>query len=175
MTDSKREGQTQTVTMRTIRLLGDPVLRTPCRNVTEFDDGLAALVDDLLETVHQPGRAGLAAPQIGVSLRVFSYYVDDQEGYVVNPVLVSTDGEQDGEEGCLSIPGVWAETPRAARAVVRGVDVDGKAIEVAGTGMMARCLQHEVDHLDGMLFVDRLKGKHRKEAMRAIRERELLS
>lgn len=162
------------MTIRTIRLLGDPVLRTPCRTVTEFDQGLAALVEDLLETVHQPGRAGLAAPQIGVSLRAFSYYVDDQEGYVLNPVLVSVEGQQAGEEGCLSIPGVWAETPRAERAVVQGVDADGNPIEVAGTGLLARCLQHEVDHLEGMLFVDRLEGKRRKEAMRAIRDRNLL-
>jgi peptide deformylase len=155
---------------RPIRQLGDPVLRQPCRPVTTFDDTLALLVDDLMDTVRVPGRAGVAAPQIGVSLAVFSYNVDGEEGYVVNPTLVSVDGTQEGEEGCLSIPGIFAETARAARAVVTGYDRHGEAIEVGGEGLMARCLQHETDHLRGVLYIDRLDPVARKAAMRAIRE-----
>ena len=156
--------------VRPIRQLGDPVLRQPCRPVTAFDGKLALLVDDLIETCRLPGRAGLAAPQVGVSLAVFSYNVDGEEGYVVNPTLVSTEGTQEGEEGCLSIPGIHAETPRAARAVVTGFDVHGEPVEVAGTGLMARCLQHETDHLHGILYIDRLDRETRKATMRAIRE-----
>jgi peptide deformylase len=156
--------------VRPIRQLGDPVLRQPCRPVSAFDSKLALLVDDLIETCRLPGRAGLAAPQVGVSLAVFSYNVDGEEGYVVNPTLVSTEGTQDGEEGCLSIPGIHAETPRAERAVVTGFDVHGEPVEVAGTGLMARCLQHETDHLHGILYIDRLDRETRKATMRAIRE-----
>ncbi len=138
--------------------------------MTTFDNKLALLVDDLIETCRLPGRAGLAAPQIGVSLAVFSYNVGGEEGYVVNPTLVSTEGAQEGEEGCLSIPGVHAETPRAERAVVTGFDINGEPIEVAGTGLMARCLQHETDHLHGILYIDRLDRLTRKATMRAILE-----
>ena len=113
------------MTIRELRLLGDPVLRTECDPVTRFDDALGQLVDDLLENVQLPGRAGLAAPQIGVSLAAFSYNVDGQLGYVVNPVVAETSGEYDGPEGCLSIPGITAPTLRAARAVVTGVDRHG--------------------------------------------------
>lgn len=156
--------------VRPIRQLGDPVLRQPCRPVTTFDTKLALLVDDLIETCRLPGRAGLAAPQVGVSLAVFSYNVGGEEGYVVNPTLVSAEGTQEGEEGCLSIPGIHAETPRAERAVVTGFDIHGEPVEVAGTGLMARCLQHETDHLHGILYIDRLESVARKATMRAIRE-----
>jgi peptide deformylase len=161
------------VSVRPIRIFGDPILRTPCREVSLFDQHLAALVEDLLETVRLPGRAGLAAPQIGVGLRVFSYHVNGREGHLVNPTLTLTEGEQDGHEGCLSIPGVWQECARAMRAVVAGFDVDGNPIEVEGTGQLARCLQHETDHLAGTLFLDRLDRGARREAMRAIRERAM--
>ncbi|WP_279582763.1 peptide deformylase [Fodinicola feengrottensis] len=116
------------------------------------------------------GRAGVAAPQIGVSLRVFSYSVDGDLGYVVNPRLVRTEGLQDGDEGCLSLPGLWFPTERGSEATVTGVDADGKPITVEGDGLMARCLQHETDHLDGIVYIDRLKGRTRKSALRAIRE-----
>ena len=159
--------------VRPIRQLGDPVLRQPCRPVTAFDAKLALLVDDLIETCRLPGRAGLAAPQIGVSLTVFSYNVDGDEGYVVNPTLVLTEGVQEGDEGCLSIPGVRADLPRAERAVVTGFDCRGEAIEVSGTGLMARCLQHETDHLQGLLYIDRLDRAVRKATMRTIRELSL--
>ncbi|TFV67487.1 UNVERIFIED_ORG: peptide deformylase [Bacillus sp. AZ43] len=160
------------MTIRPIREVGDPVLRTPADEVKDFDSDLAALVRDLVETVDHPGRAGLAATQIGVSLRVFSYNIDGVIGHVVNPRIVElSDETQDGDEGCLSVPGIWAPTVRAMHAVVEGFDVDGKPLRVEGEGLMARCLQHEVDHLDGKLFLDRLTGEARKSALRALRDR----
>ena len=160
------------MTIRPIREVGDPVLRTPADPVTSFDRELAALVRDLLETVDHPGRAGLAAPQIGVGLRAFSYNVDGVIGHVVNPTIVELSEEtQDGDEGCLSVPGIWAPTVRAMHAAVEGVDVHGEPVRVEGSGLMARCLQHEVDHLDGKLFLDRLTGDARKTALRALRAR----
>ncbi|WP_448638362.1 peptide deformylase [Geodermatophilus sp. URMC 63] len=160
------------MTIRPIRELGDPVLRTPADAVRAFDRELAALVRDLVETVDHPGRAGLAAPQIGVGARVFSYNVDGVIGHVVNPTLTELSEEtQDGDEGCLSVPGLWAPTVRAMHAVVEGFDVHGEPIRVEGSGLMARCLQHEVDHLDGKVFLDRLTGEARKTALRALRDR----
>ena len=160
------------MTIRPIREVGDPVLRTPSDEVKAFDRDVAALVRDLLETVDHPGRAGLAAPQIGVGLRAFSYNVDGVIGHVVNPVIVELSEEtQDGDEGCLSVPGIWAPTVRAMHAVVEGFDVHGAPLRLEGSGLMARCLQHEVDHLDGTLFLDRLTGDARKSALRALRDR----
>ncbi len=160
------------MTIRPIRELGDPVLRTPADPVRAFDRELAALVRDLEETVDHPGRAGLAAPQIGVGARAFSYNIDGVIGHVVNPRLVEVSEEtQDGDEGCLSVPGIWAPTVRAMHAVVEGFDVHGEPVRVAGSGLMARCLQHEVDHLDGKVFLDRLTGDARKAAFRALNSR----
>lgn len=156
---------------RPIRLFGDPVLRTPCDAVDKFDDALTSLVADLEETVSRPGRAGLAANQIGVSRRAFAYNVDGQAGYVINPVVEAIEGEQEGEEGCLSIPELWYPLRRAQYARVRGVDRLGQPIVIEGEGLLARCIQHEVDHLNGRLFVDRLTGNVRKQAMRDLRER----
>jgi peptide deformylase len=160
------------VTIRPIRELGDPVLRTPADPVRAFDRDLAALVRDLEETVDHPGRAGLAAPQIGVGLRVFSYNVDGVIGHVVNPVVTELSEEtQDDDEGCLSVPGLYAPTVRAVHAAVEGFDASGAPIRVEGSGLLARCLQHEVDHLDGRVFLDRLTGEARKQALRALRNR----
>ncbi|SEO59207.1 peptide deformylase [Trujillonella endophytica] len=160
------------MTIRPIRELGDPVLRTPADPVRAFDRELAALVRDLEETVDHPGRAGLAAPQIGVSARAFSYNIDGVIGSVVNPRLVEVSEEtQDGDEGCLSVPGIWAPTVRGLHAVVEGFDVHGEPVRLAGSGLMARCLQHEVDHLDGKVFLDRLTGDARKAALRALNSR----
>ena len=160
------------MTIRPIREVGDPVLRTPADEVKNFDRELSGLVRDLLETVDHPGRAGLAAPQIGVGLRAFTYNIDGEIGHMVNPTIVELSEEtQDGDEGCLSVPGIWAPTVRAMHAVVEGFDVDGKPLRLEGTGLMARCLQHEVDHLDGKLFLDRLTGEARKAALRALRTR----
>ena len=140
------------MTIRELRLLGDPVLRTECDPVTRFDNAVGRLIDDLMENVLLPGRAGLAANQIGVSLAAFSYNVDGQHGYVLNPVIVETSGEYDGPEGCLSVPGVTADTVRAMRTVVTGVDRRGDPVTVEGTAEMSRCLQHETDHLHGVLY-----------------------
>lgn len=158
--------------MRDIRIVGDPVLRTPCDEIKEVDAGVRTLVEDLLETVDDDGRAGLAAPQIGVGLRAFSWNIDGEIGYVLNPelVAVSEDEYQEGDEGCLSVPGLWFPTERAWWARVEGVDLDGKKVVVEGEELMARCLQHEMDHLDGHLYIDRLDRTNRKKAMRAIRE-----
>lgn len=164
-------GQNGTVAERPIRLFGDPVLRTPCDAVDTFDDVLIRLVADLEETVSAPGRAGLAANQIGVSRRVFSYNIDGQVGHLVNPVIEATEGEQEDEEGCLSIPGLWYPLQRAQYARVRGIDRLGQPVVVEGDGLLARCIQHEVDHLNGRMFVDRLSGSARKQAMRDLRER----
>jgi peptide deformylase len=160
------------VTIRPIRELGDPVLRTPADEVPAFDSWLATLIRDLEDTVEHPGRAGVAAPQIGVSVRAFSYNVDGVIGHLVNPVIVERSEEvQDGDEGCLSVPGIWAPTVRAMHCVAEGFDVDGKPLRLEGTGLMARCLQHEVDHLEGKVFLDRLTGDARKNALRALRSR----
>jgi peptide deformylase len=159
------------MSVRPLRYLGDPVLRTPCDPVTRFDDALARLVADLLDTVREPGRAGLAANQIGSSLAVFSYDVEGAFGYVINPVLTETGGDQDGPEACLSLPGVSAERHRAAYAAVTGVNLDNEPVTVSGEGELARCLQHETDHLKGELYIDRLSGSERAVVLRALRAR----
>jgi len=161
------------MSVRPLRYLGDPVLRTPCDRVTRFDDSLARLVTDLLDTVRVPGRAGLAVNQIGFSLAVFSYNVDGEFGYVINPVLAEANGEQDGLEACLSLPGVSADRCRAAYAVVTGVDLDQQPVTVAGEGELARCLQHETGHLSGELYIDKLAGPERDAVLRALRRQQL--
>jgi len=158
------------MTVRPLRLLGDPVLRTPSDPVERFDRALAQLVTDLIDTVQVPGRAGLAANQIGSGLAVFAYNIDGRVGYVINPLLAETSGEQSGEEGCLSIPGVTANRVRAAHAVVTGVDLDKQLVKVAGDGELARALQHETDHLRGELYIDALSGPERAAVIRALRE-----
>ena len=155
-----------------IRLFGDPVLRTPAEPVTVFDKELRQLVKDLTDTMLEAPGAGLAAPQLGVSLRVFTYYVDETLGHLVNPRLDLSAEEQDGEEGCLSFPGMSYPTKRALRVVARGVDQHGEPVTLEGSDLLARCVQHETDHLDGILFIDRLDREQRKAAMRAIREAE---
>lgn len=157
--------------MREIRTVGDPVLRTPCDPITSIDDRVRSLVVDLVETVDHDGRAGLAANQIGVGLRAFSWNIEDEVGYVLNPTIVElSDDFQDGDEGCLSVPGLWYPTRRAWYARVVGEDLAGNEVVIEGTELMARCLQHEVDHLDGHLYLDRLERSVRQKAMRAIRE-----
>ena len=165
-------GNMYAMALREIRVIGDPVLRTPCDPITEIDARVWSLVEDLLESVEQEGRAGLAAPQIGVNLRAFSWNIDDEVGYVLNPRIVemSEDEYQDGEEGCLSVPGLWYPTKRAWYTRVVGEDLDGKEIVIEGTELMARALQHECDHLDGVLYIDRLERSVRKKAMRTLRE-----
>ncbi len=158
--------------IREIRVIGDPVLRTPCDWITDVDDRVRSLVEDLLETVDMDGRAGLAAPQIGVGLRAFSWNIDGDIGYVLNPKLVEVSKEeiQDGDEGCLSVPGLWYPTERAWYARVEGTDLDGKPVIVEGEELMARALQHETDHLEGMIYIDRLDRATRRDALRDIRQ-----
>ncbi len=156
--------------MRPIVRFGAPVLAAPTTPVTKFDQHTEALVRDLLETVDAPGRAGLAANQIGVGLRVFSYNVEGRIGYVINPEIAElSERTQEGDEGCLSVPGLWYPTTRAEHAVVTGVDLRNEPVTLEGSGLMARCLQHETDHLDGVVYVDRLEPETRKRALRDIR------
>ncbi|MGH8777087.1 MAG: peptide deformylase [Jiangellaceae bacterium] len=156
--------------LREIRLYGDPVLLTVADQATSFGGATRVLARDLLDTVAEPGRAGLAAPQIGVPLRAFAYNVDDRVGVVFNPVIVAREGEQDGEEGCLSVPELWFPTRRPAYVAVEGYDADGSPVRVDGDELMARCLEHEVDHLDGVVYLRRLEGGTRRAAMRAVRD-----
>jgi peptide deformylase len=162
------------VAVQPIRLFGDPILRTPAAPVVDFDKELRTLVRDLTETMLDAPGVGLAAPQVGVSLRVFTYHVDEAEGpgHLVNPTLDLSEEEQDGEEGCLSVPGLTFDTKRAWRVVAKGFDMHGEPVTLEGTDLLARCVQHETDHLDGILFVDRLDRAARKAALKAIREAE---
>jgi peptide deformylase len=162
------------VTVLPIRLFGDPVLRTPADPVTDFDKQLRRLVADLAETMLDAPGAGLAAPQIGVGLRVFTYHVDDaQSGHLINPVLhFPNEQTQDGPEGCLSIPGLSWDCVRRENVVAHGQNMYGDPITVDGTAKLSRCIQHETDHLDGVLFVDRLDTATRKAALKEIREAE---
>jgi peptide deformylase len=160
------------VPVQEIRLFGDPVLTTPAQPVETFDKELRNLVKDLTETMHNAPGAGLAAPQIGVSLRVFVWDCDDSEGHLINPSLDLSDEMQDGSEGCLSFPDLSFDTPRAMRAVAKGFNMYGDPIVVDGSELLARCLQHETDHLDGIVFIDRLVAEERKKAMKEIRESE---
>ena len=155
-----------------IRLFGDPILRRPAVEVVDFDKELRRLVEDLTDTMLEAPGAGLAAPQIGVGLRVFTWSIDDELGHLVNPVLELSADQQDGLEGCLSIPELAFDCLRAMSVVATGFDRYGEPLRIAASGKLARALQHETDHLDGVLFVDRLDGDARKAAMKAIRESE---
>jgi peptide deformylase len=159
------------VAIQPIRLFGDPVLTTAAEPVTTFDKELRVLVKDLTDTMLDAPGVGLAAPQIGVGMRVFTYDVDDTIGHLVNPTIgVVSDEEQDGDEGCLSFPGLAFPTKRKQRVVASGFTMYGDPVTIEGSALLARCIQHEVDHLDGVLFIDRLDPEQRKAAMRAIRE-----
>jgi peptide deformylase len=162
------------VTVQPIRLFGDPVLRTPADPVVDFDKELRTLVADLAETMLDAPGVGLAAPQIGVGLRVFTYHLDDaQSGHLVNPVLhFPSEEDQDGPEGCLSLPGLRFDCRRREHVVAHGQNMHGDPVTIEGTALLSRCIQHETDHLAGILFVDRLDAEARKEAMRAIRDAE---
>jgi peptide deformylase len=158
--------------IKEIRHFGDPVLITPASEVVTFDKELRKLVKDLTETMLDAPGAGLAAPQIGVPLRVFVWDVDEAIGHLINPTLDLSEEMQDGDEGCLSFPELVYPTPRAFRAVAKGFTMHGEPITVEGTELLARALQHETDHLDGVLFIDRLSEDNRKLAMKEIRESE---
>ncbi|TYB49612.1 peptide deformylase [Actinomadura chibensis] len=167
--------------VRPITLVGTPVLHAPCRRVEDFDAGLAELVDDMFASMYAAEGVGLAANQIGVDLRVFVYDCPDADGArhrgaVVNPVLELPALEDrrldDGDEGCLSVPGPHARLARPDHAAVRGFDVAGKPVRVEGTGLLARCLQHETDHLEGRLYIDRLSARARKKVLKEYKEYE---
>jgi peptide deformylase len=160
------------VSIQPIRLFGDPVLREKAAPVTTFDAELRRLVRDLTDTMLDAPGVGLAAPQLGVGLRVFTYNVDDVVGHLVNPELDLSEEEQMGPEGCLSLPGLEFDCRRAMRVVARGMNMHGDPVVVEGGDLLARCVQHETDHLDGILFIDRLDPDSRKAAMKAIREAE---
>jgi peptide deformylase len=158
------------MSIQPIRHFGDPVLVTPASEVVDFDKELRKLVADLTETMINAPGAGLAAPQIGVPLRVFTWDVDGVLGHLINPTLDLSDDQQDGDEGCLSFPELVYPTQRAMRAVAKGFNMHGEPIIVEGTELLARALQHETDHLNGILFIDRLSPEDRKLAMKEIRE-----
>jgi len=158
------------VSVQEIRLFGDPVLRTPAVPVETFDKELRRLVKDLTDTMQEASGAGLAAPQLGVGLRVFTWCVDNEVGHLVNPSLDLSEDIQDGEEGCLSIPGIYADTRRSFGVVAKGFNMHGEPVTIEGTELLARAIQHETDHLDGILFIDRLDPEQRREAMKLIRE-----
>lgn len=155
---------------RPIRIFGDPVLTSATDEIGTIDDGVRALVQDLLDTVALPGRAGVAATQIGVGLRAFSYNVNGEVGYILNPHVVEVGGDVTlVDEGCLSLPGLWFKAPRYEYAKVEGIDLDGQTVTLEGHGLMAQALQHETDHLDGMLYLSRLEPDTRREAMKQVR------
>ena len=160
------------MSIQEIRLFGDPVLTTPATEVTHFDKELRTLIKDLTETMLAAPGAGLAAPQIGVPLRVFVWDVDEAIGHLINPTLELSEEMQEGEEGCLSFPELRFQTPRAMRAVAKGFNMHGDPVVIEGTEFLARALQHETDHLDGILFIDKLSQQLRKAAMKEIRESE---
>ena len=157
-----------------IRTLGDPVLREPAKPVTEFGSSLRTLFDDMVETMVAAPGVGLAGPQVGVSMRMFVF--DDGETgptFMANPELSDGVGELLEDEGCLSIPGPYYATPRFARILCRGLDLEGKPSEMVGEGLLARIFQHEIDHLDGMLYIDRLDDEGRRDVMAQLRRIEM--
>ena len=158
-----------------IRTLGDPVLRQPGRDVEAFDELLERLVSDMFETMYQAPGVGLAAPQVGLPLRLFVYDARDGDDprAVANPVITATDGEVIEEEGCLSVPNLWYATPRARWVRLEGLDLRGDPIQLEGEGLLARIFQHETDHLQGQLYLDRLSEEDRRRAMAELRERDL--
>ncbi|MEO6115468.1 MAG: peptide deformylase [Pseudolysinimonas sp.] len=162
------------MTERQIRLFGDPVLRSKADPITAKpgDARIKALADDLIDTVTPPGRAGVAAPQIGVGLRAFSYNIDGDIGYVINPVLEVSGEPELVDEGCLSVPGFYFPRMRFPFARVTGVDASGQEVVVEGDGLMAQALQHETDHLDGKLYLEGLEPEIKRDAMRAVRSAE---
>ena len=148
------------------------MLTTPASLVVDFDKELRVLVQDLTDTMLDAGGAGLAAPQIGVSLRVFTWNIDDEIGHLINPKLKLSSEMQEGDEGCLSFPGLVYDCKRSLSVVAQGFNMHGEPVEIVGSELMARCIQHETDHLDGILFIDRLSIELRKEALREVRESE---
>lgn len=155
---------------REIRLFGDPILKSVCDKVQDLSK-VTQLVTDLIDTTSLPGRAGVAANQIGVGLAVFSYVFDGKAGYLINPEIIELSGELiEVDEGCLSLPGLWHKTPRYQKARAKGLLLDGTEVEIAGEGLLAQILQHECDHLNGIVYIEKLNPEERKLALRSLRE-----
>ena len=154
-----------------IRKFGDPVLRERAPETGSVTELHRRLVDDMLETMRDAPGVGLAAPQVGVLERIFVWEVEDEHGAIVDPVIVESSQETvEEEEGCLSLPGLYYPVERAERVVVTGHGLDGQPINLEAEGLLARVCQHEIDHLDGVLFIDRLSPSHRKEALTKLRD-----
>jgi peptide deformylase len=163
------------LSVREIRLFGDPVLKTRCELIADPDKA-KQLIQDLIDTTTLPGRAGVAANQIGVGLRAFAYNVDGEIGYLINPEIIELAGEPELiDEGCLSVPGLWQKTMRYPTAAAKGLQLDGSEVVIRGHGLLAQALQHEVDHLDGFLYLDRLSSEERKLAFKSLREQPWFS
>lgn len=160
------------MSIQPIRLFGDPILRKPAIEVVDFDKELRKLVHDLTDTMLEAPGAGLAAPQIGVGVRAFTWYVDGEVGHLINPSLDLSEEIQDGPEGCLSLPDLTYDCRRALSVVAKGFDMYGEPVTLQGSDLLARAIQHETDHLDGILFIDRLDKESRRAAMREVREAE---
>jgi peptide deformylase len=159
------------MTVREIRLFGDPVLKTVSEPVGEITESVKALINDLEETTAIPGRAGVAANQIGVNLRAFSFHVEGKVGHLINPEIIELGGELEVlDEGCLSLPEIWGKTPRHTKVRVRGLNASGEEVEIEAEGLLAQVMQHEIDHLDGKVYLDRLEPDARKLTMAALRQ-----
>jgi peptide deformylase len=158
------------VAIQPIRLFGDPILATRAQEVDSFDKEIQRLVADLTDTMLDAPGAGLAAPQIGVSLRVFTWAIEEEVGHLINPVLTLGEDEQEGDEGCLSIPGLTYNCRRSLKVIANGFTMHGEPIRLEGEELLARIFQHETDHLNGVLFVDRLDKATRKQALHDIKE-----
>jgi peptide deformylase len=156
-----------------VRLYGDPVLKQPARQIDQIDGNLVRLVDDMVETMYDAVGAGLAAPQVGVQKRLFVYDVGDGPEVVINPTIAETSGEWYHDEGCLSIPGLRLGIVRPDRVHLVGVDLDGEEVSIEADEFLGRVFQHEVDHLDGVLMVERLDPEQRKIALKVLRDRDL--
>ena len=156
-----------------IRTFGDPVLRSPAAEVTEIDEALARLVEGMIQTMYDAPGVGLAAPQVGVQKRLFVYDIGEGPHVVINPVLSDYRGEWTYHEGCLSVPELWWDIERSKQVRLRGVDLDGNDLDVDADELLARVFQHEVDHLDGILLLERVSPDERKEAMGTLRQRAL--
>ena len=157
--------------VREIRLFGDPVLKTASAPIVEITDSIRTLISDLEETTSIVGRAGVAANQIGVNLRAFSYHVEGVVGHLINPEILEKSGDLvELDEGCLSLPEIWSKTPRYSKISIRGQRISGEVVELQAEGLLAQVFQHEVDHLDGLVYLDRLDAPERKVCMAALRE-----
>jgi peptide deformylase len=157
--------------VRDIRLFGDPVLKTASVPILEITDSIRSLVADLEQTTAIVGRAGVAANQIGVNLRAFGYHVEGVVGHLINPEIIELSGEiVEIDEGCLSLPDIWSKTPRHTKVSIRGQKITGEVIQIQAEGLLAQVFQHEVDHLDGLVYLDRLGAPARKVCMAALRE-----